>query len=726
VADVAKRARAHPRAGFRLGDVVRLVVVWLVSSAALAIADVLLPDLTAEAWWAYLAATAVGGVLGLIFRPAVVLVTSRIGWVAVLLAGLVGHALVVYAAIWIAPGITATFWSAFWASWIVAVVGTAAAWLGSAGTDDSFTSSLLRRRVTGDPITDPDVDGVVFVQLDGVPFPVLMWAVQAGRVTTLRRWVTSGEYLLREWTPQFPATTPASQLGILHGTVAGVPAFRWYDRELGRVLIANRGPDAAIIEQRATTGAGLLADDGLALGNLFTGDAPRAILTMSHLGQARDSAAARHTFAWFLTNPQGFTRGVVRTVAELMKERWQAARQNRLDILPRVHRGWTFAVLRAATNVMQRDFNTAVIAEEMRKGTKSIYVDYVDYDEIAHHAGMFRPESLAALDGLDRVLATLETLAAHAARRYHIVVLSDHGQSQGQTFRDRFGSDLGELCTGLMEQDVASVDAPVETWGRVDSIAEDLSGSGLTGRAAGRAAATSRRHVDEGAEAGTTAPISVLGSGNLGLLYVHSGVRLTLEELEQRWPNLIPGLCAHEGVGFVAGLDSAAVPWALDAHGRIRLDTGDVLGRNPLQPYGDHALRVLGRAVIMPEAPDLYINSSVDHITLDIAAFEPLVGAHGGLGGWQDRAVLLTPRALADVLPAQQIEGADRLHVVLVAMLRALGHRKSLQDVRGEVPSVGSLSLPRHERLAERNALSGQGSDHPHKSADGDGGDVLI
>ena len=181
---MAKRARTHPRAGFRLGDVVRLIVVWLVSSAALAFADLLLPDPTAQAWWAYLAATAVGGLLGLVFRPAVVLVTSRIGWVAVLLAGLVGHALVVYAAIWIAPGITATFWSAFWASWIVAVVGTAAAWLGSAGTDDSFTSSLLRRRVTGGPVADPEVDGVVFVQLDGVPFPVLRWAIQAGRVTT--------------------------------------------------------------------------------------------------------------------------------------------------------------------------------------------------------------------------------------------------------------------------------------------------------------------------------------------------------------------------------------------------------------------------------------------------------------------------------------------------------------------------------------------------------------
>ena len=105
-----------------------------------------------------------------------------------------------------------------------------------------------------------------------------------------------------------------------------------------------------------------------------------------------------------------------------------------------------------------------------------------------------------------------------------------------------------------------------------------------------------------------------------------------------------------------------------------------MIGQDPLGPYGDHAARVLRRAVVMPEAPDLYINSRVDDVTLDIAAFEPLVGAHGGLGGWQDRAVLLTPRELAHVLPTEHIEGADRLHAVLVAMLRAVGQRKTVPE----------------------------------------------
>ena len=78
-------------------------------------------------------------------------------------------------------------------------------------------------------------------------------------------------------------------------------------------------------------------------------------------------------------------------------------RQRRLVVHPRVHRSWTFAGLRAFSNGLLRDLNTAVVAEEMMRGARSIYVDYVDYDEIAHHAGSTRIESLAALTGLDQV-----------------------------------------------------------------------------------------------------------------------------------------------------------------------------------------------------------------------------------------------------------------------------------------------------------------------------------
>lgn len=202
---------------------------------------------------------------------------------------------------------------------------------------------------------------------------------------------------------------------------------------------------------------------------------------------------------------------------------------------------------------------------------------------------------------------------------------------------------------------------PVEGWGRADSLVEDVSGGGVTGMLSDRAG----RRIDK--------------------------------ELEERWPQLVPGLCAHPGIGFVAGLDRDGAPWALGAHGRHNLADGTVQGVDPLAPFEAHAPRVLARAVLMPESPDLYLNSNVHPLTLDAAAFEELVDAHGGLGGYQDSAVLLVPSDLAQGLP-DRIEGADELHDELVAMLEACGQRTSL------VPSSPDAS-----RLARKSA-SGAGS----------------
>lgn len=673
--------RGVRRRGLRSGDLVRLLAAWASSTVALMITGALVPGLSADGWWSYAAVAAAAGLVGLGLRPLLVEVSARVGWIAVLLMLLVGQALIMYVAIRTVPGIDSSPWTAFVATWVSAFVGTLISWATTAGTDDGLVTSLTRRAARRPhPVPDPEVDGVLFVQLDGVPFPVMQWAVQSGAVPHIRRWLAGGDYQLRSWTAQLPCTTPASQLGILHGTIDRVPAFRWYDRELGRVLVANRPADARVIEARASNGQGLLHDDGVSISNLFSGDAPRSMMTMSHVELKRGSTQTRRAFAWFLTSPSGFVRSFPRTLAEIVKERWQSRRQVKRDLDPRVHRGWDFAVLRALTNALLRDLNTALVAEEMRRGTRSIYVDYVDYDEIAHHAGMFRPESLAALDGLDRTLGELVRLAEVAPRRYRLVVVSDHGQSQGAVFADRYGQTLSAVCAELMDEDVENVDAPVEGLGRVDSMVGDIGEAGLTGKIATRAGAglTEAQRTPTSADP-EEEPVIVLGSGNLGLIYLREARRRSLEELDHAWPHLVPGLARHPGISFVAGVDEAHTPWAIGAEGRHNLATDEVEGVDPLAPFGAHAPRTLARALSLAEAPDLYVNSSLDPVTQDVAAFEGLVGSHGGLGGWQDQGMLLGPSDLMADLP-EDIEGADQLHRVLVGMLVASGQRTTPPD----------------------------------------------
>ncbi|MCD4527118.1 phage holin family protein [Nocardioides sp. cx-173] len=690
-APVSRRARRRGRGWFILADLGRFLATWLVSTSILWVAARLLPDLEASSWGSLAGVSAVSGVVGFLVRPLLVEVSVRLGWLTVLPLAFGTQGVVMHIAMLIVPGITATWTAAFVTSWLCAAGGTVAAYLLTAGTDESLTTALARRGRSVRP-PDPEVDGLLVVQLDGVPFPVLRWAVQAGGVPTIRRWVTSGAYHLREWTPQLPCTTPASQLGVLHGTVAGVPGFRWYDRELGRVLVANHPADARIIEERASNGRGLLCEDGVSISNLFSGDAENAPLTMSRASARLGSPQTRRALVWFLLTPTGFARSLTRTVGEVAKERWQAHAQVRYELVPRVRRSWTFALLRAVTNGLLRDLNTALIAEEMQRGRKVIYVDYVDYDEVAHHAGLFRHESLAALEGLDRVLAQLELLAEHAARRYRLVVVSDHGQSQGQPFADRYGQELSALCAELMDERVHDYEEADEGWGRAHALVQDIGEEGV----AGRLTAPARRRVDREWEGdgsgdrgggGIQAPgrAVVLGSGNLGLFYLPGETRQSLDALTARWPRLLPGLCEHPGLGFVAGIDEHGVPWAYGDGGRVDLVSGAVTGTDPLVRYGEHARRQLLRAVLDPMAPDLYLNSSLDEQTLDIAAFEELVGAHGGLGGWQDSAVLLAPQDLAASVP-ERVEGADQLHQVLLGFLRQSGQRLESQAPESEVP----------------------------------------
>ena len=93
------------------------------------------------------------------------------------------------------------------------------------------------------------------------------------------------------------------------------------------------------------------------------------------------------------------------------------------------------------------------------------------------------------------------------------------------------------------------------------------------------------------------------------------------------------------------------------------------------------------RAAHRPEAPDIYVNSIVDPGTEEVAAFEDLVGCHGGLGGWQDRACVVVP---SDVpFPAERVVGADAMHVALRDILRHCGHRRDVSEPGEAVDSLG-------------------------------------
>ena len=649
---------------------------------AVAITVWLAPGVDSEHWWSLAIAAALVAVAAWALRPALTRLARRFGWAGTIVTALLAQAVILGAALWFTPGITVG--SVVWlivASWIYGAVAAIVTWLFAVSGDDyliDYAVRLAAKRVA--PVVD-DAEGVLFIQLDGLPAPVLDYELRAGNLPTIGSWLRNGSHTWTEWTARVPSTTPVSQAGILHGSTEGIPAFRWYDRKLKRMLVANRPADAAVIEARVSDGHGLLADDGVSISNLFSGDAVTSRLTMSGLSAPGAGRGRSGDYAAFLTHPAGLARGLTLTVGEMVKEIFQARRQQRRDVTPRVHRGGAYIALRGVTNVLLRDLNVALTVEAMMRGNKSIYVDFVDYDEIAHHAGVTRPESLASLHGLDQVVGSLDALArsGRTPRPYRIVLVSDHGQSQGATFQQRYGTSLADVVSSHAAGTAEAVSPDEqEARGRVRSFVLALGGRSVAGRFAERAAPESTDSARE-----HTAPeIAVVGSGNLGAVwFTESDERLTLSQLESSYPGLIEALATHPGVGFVVVL-GATGPVAIGAAGAINLATGDVTGEDPLEGWPEQARADFVRVSAFANAPDIYLNSLYDPVLGEVAAFEELVGCHGGLGGWQTRPMLVHPADWAvdtDLTAASGLlVGAESVHRQLVRWLEALGHRADL------------------------------------------------
>ena len=560
------------------------------------------------------------------------------------------------------------------AALLLTILNSLFAELVAVSDDDSYYSVLVRRLVAREFGRPADTTpGLLIVQVDGLSLPVLKGAIRAGRVPALARLVRSGAATLHPWSAALPPTTPASQAGILHGNNDGIAGFRWYEKATGRLLVANRPVDATEMVRRVSDGRGLLADDGAGIGNLVTGDAPRTYLTMATISEPAPADAHRRARGFYVTTVN-YIRLVVLMAGEVAKELYQAERQRGWMVEPRMHRDLHFAIERAALNVALRTVSTALVIEEMYGGAPTIYVDYTGYDAVSHHCGPERMESIDALEGIDRAIGSLLKAARYTGRPYRLVVLSDHGQALGATFRQEHGATLEAVIAELLPDAstvVGTTDA-VESTGTGRRVVTELgraSGLGpLLARRPPRASASKLVHASV-EEVASPPDVVVASSGNLAHVYITALPGLaTAEAIEARLPGLAGGLARHPGIGALIVRTAEGHVLALGPDGRLDLSTGRLEGRDPLAAYGPRAVDAVLRLAAFPTSGDLLLLGAVDPVTGEVTGFEELIGSHGGLGGWQADPFILVPSGLAP--PDAPLIGAPALYRQLVAWQR--------------------------------------------------------
>ena len=642
-----------------------LLVSWLATGIAVMVAAGILPGVEIDDFWGALLIAVIVAALNAVIPPVLAALRLPLTLLLGFLLVLVADALILLIAADLTDGVLRVdnFGWALLAALIVAAVSVVLdVFLGS---DDMASIKVAQRIARRQGIIESTgVPGIVYLEIDGLALPVLRRAMRDGNAPTMARWLADGTHRVAEWETDLSSQTGASQAGILLGSNEDISAFRWVEKETATLMTCSAPPDCAEIERRLGTGIGLLVDGGASRGNLLSGEAEDVILTVSRIEAEKKSNPG---YRAFLANGDNVTRTLVLVVWEVVLEWTAALRAIRRDVHPRGHRGGIYPLMRAALCVFVRDLIVSGVLTDMMRGRPAVYATFSSYDEVAHHSGLERADTLEALRKLDDHFADIDRARRYAPRPYEIVVLSDHGQTQGATFKQRNGYGLDELVNRSLSR------------GDVESIAGGDEQSSMVGHAfseaTGKKAKRPKNDVSD-------RDVVVLGSGNLGLIYLmEERRRLTLEELEARHPELLPALRSHPHVGWLLVRSSEHGAVALGANGTHYLAEGRVEGDDPLAPFSPYAPKHLLRTDGFQHVADVMVGSFYDPELDEGCAFEELISFHGGMGGFQTRPFILHPTHLE--VPAGPILGAASVHGILTGWRQLLQGGKSA-PVRAE------------------------------------------
>ena len=322
--------------------------------------------------------------------------------------------------------------------------------------DDSYYHNILEKEMKAIYSEHKEKEGFIFLEIDGLSHHTLKKALENGDMPTLSKWISDGSHKLAKWETDLSSQTSSSQAGILHGNNNNIPAFRWVEKEKdNRIISSNGRTNSELIEKRISNGKGLLSNNGASRSNLFSGDATDHILTFSKF--AISKAIKSRSWYYLYSKPYAITRILILFIFDMIMEFASRMRHLFKNIQPRLKwRGLAYYVARAGTNVAMREATTFTLIGDIIAGNYNvIYATYMGYDEIAHHSGVEDFDAFYSLRQIDRQFKRLENAIEKSNRKYKVIVLSDHGQSNGFTFKEKYGESLNDLVKELLPDDIS-------------------------------------------------------------------------------------------------------------------------------------------------------------------------------------------------------------------------------------------------------------------------------
>ena len=602
------------------------------------------------------------------------------------------NSIIFYIASYFIPGVSAGIYGVLQVPIVMAIATTLMANITNTNYYDNYIQSILKYALEQKTPYKKIYSGVIMLEIDGLSINILKKAIDKGVMPNLKKWLDDGTHTLKGWETDLSSQTGASQAGILHGNNQDIVAYRWIEKENNnQLVVSGKLSDAPLVEKRISNGEGLLVN-GISIANMFSGDSEIPTLTSSKLGGL--SKIYNKTLNAAFLDAYNFQRLFLLFLWDIILELYSQITHYLKNIQPRLRRTIVYATVRAGANVVLREVTTDVLTSEILAGNiDTAYATYMGYDEIAHHSGVEDDDVWGALKRIDVQFAKITSAIEMSDRDYKIVVLSDHGQSKGATFKQRYGITLGNYVRKLLPDDLMVFkteynidhfrDAVIpenlqirhlkNKFGDIhDDLFEDLKSlQDIKDQVEKRKPSlifenekyknlkdkyTNSLDYIKGYEStpqstkkAKDSELIVLGSGNMGLIYLTQwSERLNYEEIVMLFPDLIPGLVKHSGIGFILVNSIADGGMVIGQNGIYYLDSDIIVGENPLEDFGVNAASHLKRQNSFRNMPDILVNSFYDAKFDEVCAFEELIGSHGGLGGDQSKPFILYPSEWSD------------------------------------------------------------------------------
>jgi hypothetical protein len=293
--------------------------------------------------------------------------------------------------------------------------------------------------------------GLVIIHVDGLSHHYLQQALAQGRMPFTQQLIKREGYEVSRWRCGIPSTTPYVQAGLMFGDNRQIPSFRWWDKDAGRLIVFGGISTFKYVSDKYFQGTAPLLANGAAISTCYTGEAVETY-RLSYLNRERlrggdmptkhpsvRYSIQRMAASWFM-NPLHVLDLARVGVVQVWKAYHRYRRTRK--------RGARSAGKYLATHVLEEIFlhqmTRHATIQAMRENYPIIYAAFYSYDGIAHALGPESPYSTRGLLSIDRAIERVARQRLLQERRYEILILSDHGQTETVPYVDEYERSLGQ------------------------------------------------------------------------------------------------------------------------------------------------------------------------------------------------------------------------------------------------------------------------------------------